>query len=133
MTSEERTGRGSADFLRNPLSAAFWWGLPLAAGWTGEALPIAAPDKTLVWAAALAWMGVGCALNARRCRRLHCFLAAPVLLLGAAATALVALGWTPLGPIAAGYLVNGSLGLALLTFLAEPVWGRYRTRRPRAG
>jgi hypothetical protein len=128
MTTHERSNRSSGDFLKSPFSAVFWWGLPLAAGWSAQALPITRPAETLVWAAALAWMGTGCTLNARRCGRLHCRLAAPVLLVGAAATALIGLGWTPLGPHAASYVINSSLALALLTFLAEPIWGMYRTR-----
>lgn len=126
--SHERSDRRSSDFLKNPLSAVFWWGLPLAAGWSAEFLPIPPWAETLVWAAALAWMGTGCTLNARRCHRVHCLLAAPVLFLGAVATALVGLGWTPLGPHTASYVINGSLALALMTFLAEPIWGMYRTR-----
>ncbi len=129
MPSRDRSDPRSADFLRNPLSALFWWGLPLAVGLTAEFLPLAASGKILLWAIALAWMGVGCARNAWRCHRLHCILATPVLFLGGAATALVALGWTSFGPQAASYVINGSLGLALLAFLAEPIWGQYRTRR----
>jgi len=57
-------------------------------------------------------------------RRLHCHMSAPVVLLGAVAAALAALGWAPLGP---HYVIDGSLGLALPTFVAEPIWGKYRS------
>lgn len=124
----ERSTGASADLLKNPLTALFWWGLPLVGGWSSAFLPITPEAKSLVWAAALAWMGAGCTLNARRCRRLHCYLAAPVLFLGSALTAIIGSGWTPLGPHAASYAINGSLLAALLTFLAEPVWGKHRTR-----
>lgn len=126
MASDERSDRSSGDFLKNPLSAAFWWGLPLVAGLSANVLPIPLVAETLVWATVLAWMATGCALNARRCHRLHCYIAAPVLFVGAVAAALVGLGWTPVGSHAATYVINGSLALALLTFLAEPIWGRYR-------
>jgi hypothetical protein len=128
MTSHEPSDRRSSDLLSRPRSAVFWWGLPLVAGWSANFAPIPPLAATLVWAAALAWMGVGCTLNARRCHRLHCYIAAPVLFLGAAAAALVGLGWTPWGAPAASYVINGALALALLTFLAEPIWGKYRTR-----
>ena len=71
-------------------------------------------------------MGAGCALNARRCRRLHCYIAAPVLIFGAVAMLGVAFGVTPFGSQTTPYVVDGTLGLALLSFLAEPVWGKYR-------
>jgi hypothetical protein len=125
MTTQEQPVLRAGDFLSNPLAALFWWGLPLAAGWAGDALPIAPVAKTATWSLALAWMGVGCALNARRCHRLHCFISAPVLLLGAIGVALSAAGFTPLGPATASYLINGALALALLSFVAEVFRGKY--------
>ena len=116
------------DLLTSPASAVAWWGLPLVAAWTAEALPIATAAKSLVWAGALAWMGLGCALNAMRCHRLHCYLAAPILFLGAGATVVEAMGFEPLGDHSDSYVINSSLVLALLTFLVEPIWGRYRRR-----
>ena len=114
------------DFLTSPTSAVAWWGLPLVVAWSAEALPIATAAKSLVWAGALAWMGLGCALNAVRCHRLHCYLAAPILFFGAGATVVVAMGFEPLGDHSASYVINGSLALAVLTFLVEPIWGRRR-------
>jgi len=128
MTSQEQTAQSSRDLLARPFSAFLWWGLPLLAGVSTNVLPISGAAATCVWAAAFAWMGVGCALNALRCRRLHCYIAAPVLLLGAAAAAAVGLGLAPLGPSTRGYVINATVALALLTFLVEPVWGRYRAR-----
>lgn len=32
-----------------------------------------------------------------------------------------------MGPHTASYLINASLALAVLSFLAEPVWGKYRS------
>lgn len=125
MTAHRPSERRSGDFLGNPLAAVLWWGLPLAAGWTADVLRPPAPVEAAVWAAALAWMGTGCALNARRCHRLHCYIAAPILLLGAAGVLLVALGIAPLGAGTASYLINGTLLLALLSFLIEPIWGKY--------
>ncbi|HEX4741247.1 MAG TPA: hypothetical protein VH353_07960 [Caulobacteraceae bacterium] len=128
MTSQEPTAQRDRDFLARPSSALFWWGFPLLAGFATNALPISPTARTVVWAAAFAWMGMGCTLNARRCRRRHCYISAPVLFLGAVAVAATALGLAPLGPRTAGYVINATLGLALLSFLAEPVWGRYRAR-----
>src|SRR5579883_135247 len=126
MTADEQSTPRTRDFLANPLTAAFWWGLPLAAGWIADASPVPRPESTSVWAVALAWMGVGCALNAGRHRRLHCFIAAPVLLVGALSVALAAAGLAPFGPHGASYLINGTLALALASFVAEAARGRYR-------
>lgn len=118
----------SKDFLARPLSALFWWGLPLLAGLSTNLLPIAPRAVTAVWAVAMVWMGVGCALNARRCHRLHCYISAPVLFLGAVGGGAVGFGLTPWGLGTAGIIINVSLALALMTFLVEPVWGKYRSR-----
>lgn len=126
MTSQ-LASRKERDFLTHPWSALVWWGLPLAAGWSADAAPITPIAQGLVWAAALTWMGAGCALNAWRCHRLHCYLAAPILFLGAVGTSAAALGFTPFGARTVSYVINTSLALALLTFLVEPAWGRYRS------
>ena len=128
MTSQWPASANGRDFLTHPWSAILCWGLPLVAGWAADAAPIAPMAQGLVWAVALTWMAAGCALNAWRCHRLHCYLAAPVLFLGAIGTAAAALGFPPFGVRGAGYVVNASLALAALTFLVEPVWGRYRSR-----
>lgn len=124
----EQTAPRANDFLARPLSAAAWWGLPLAAGLATNVLPIAETARLFVWAAAFAWMGVGCTLNVRRCRRLHCYISAPVLFVGAVAATAAGLGLKALGPGVASYVINTTLGLALLTFLVEPNWGRYHSR-----
>lgn len=73
-------------------------------------------------------MGTGCALNALRCGRRHCFIAGPVLWLGAIAAGLVALGFIS-GQNSLGDTVNGALALAALSFLSEWFWGLYAGRR----
>lgn len=124
--SHEPTAGRSRDFLARPLSALVWWGVPLLAGLSTNLLLPPTRVTTFVWAAAFAWMGVGCALNARRCHRLHCYFSAPVLFLGAAAAVATGLGFAPLGSNTAGYAVSTTLALALITFLVEPIWGKYR-------
>ena len=125
MIPDDRTAAKGRDLLARPGGAIFWWGFPLAAIGASGALPITASARTLVCVAALAWMGVGCTLNARRCHRLHCYLSAPILFLGAAGAAAAGLGLAPFGP---GVAINIALVLALATFLVEPIWGKYRTR-----
>ncbi|MFI4999893.1 MAG: hypothetical protein ACHQK9_08445 [Reyranellales bacterium] len=128
MTAQDTAAPKSKDFLGRPVSAIFWWGLPLVVGWSADASSIPQVAKTFVWVGALAWMGAGCALNAWRCHRLHCYIAAPVLFLGAIGVAAAALGLAPMGSHTASYEINASLVLVLLSFLVEPVWGKYRSR-----
>jgi hypothetical protein len=126
MATSRHADEPGPDLLTRPLIAVLLWGLPLAAGWTANALLPTGPWADVVWAIALAWMGAGCVINARSCHRLHCYLAAPVLFLGAIGVAVVAFGLAPFGAHTASLVINTSLGLALLTFAAEPIWGRYR-------
>jgi hypothetical protein len=128
LTSHEETDQRSRDLLARPSSAVIWWGIPFLVGVSTNVLPMAPWVATFVWAAAMAWMGLGCALNAVRCHRLHCYLAAPVLFLGAVGATAAGLGYAPMGPATASYVINVSLVLALLTFLVEPVWSKYRSR-----
>lgn len=128
MPAVDRSAPRPDDALRRPGSALFWWGLPLVLAWTSDIIHPPHPFGALVWSAALAWMGLGCTLNARRCHRLHCYIAAPVLFSGSAAVALVSLDLTPLGPHTLTYFIDGALGLALLSFGAEFVFGKYARR-----
>jgi hypothetical protein len=118
----------SRDWLRQPLGIIFWWGMPIGLGVSTNSRHLPGADTAFVWAIALAWMGTGCALNALRCGRRHCFICGPVLWLGATATVLVALGILS-GRNALGEAVNGTLGSAALSFLSEWFWGLYARRK----
>lgn len=114
------------DWIRNPISLAIWWVVPIVAGNLADHLPLARPVTAFVWAAALAWMGLGCILNARRCHRRHCYFSGPVLLVGAVVVALLGSGVVSLGPNGLSLTLWTTFGLALLSFLPELIWGRYR-------
>lgn len=118
------------DWVRRPVQSIFWWVIPLALGMSTNFWQQPLARTALVWAVALAWMGTGCTLNALRCRRRHCFIAAPALLLGAIAAGLVALGVLP-GGNALGEAVNGALAVAALSFLSECLWGTYAGTKAR--
>jgi hypothetical protein len=79
-----------------------------------------------VWPTALTFMGVACLLNARRCRRVHCYATGPFFLVLAGVALLYGLGVLPLGANGWGrlsaILVVGSL---LLTCGSEWLLGRY--------
>ena len=121
------------DWVRRPIGVLFWWALPLALGVSTNFWHLPLARTALMWTIALAWMGTGCALNALRCGRRHCFISAPALWLGAIAAAAVSLGFLS-RPSALGEAVNGALALAALSFLSEQFWGRYvRTSAPATG
>ena len=118
----------SRDWLRQPIGIIFWWAMPIGLGVSTNFWHLSLADTAFVWAVALAWMGTGCAINALRCGRRHCFISGPVLWLGAIATGLVALGILS-GRNALGEAVNGTIALAALSFLSEWFWGVYAGKK----
>ena len=88
------------------------------------------PLRTVVWIAALAWMGSACIMNWRRCARVHCrytgpfylVLIVPVLLFGAGVFESGAYTWITLGGLSV-------FGGHLITWVTESAWGRYESSR----
>jgi hypothetical protein len=101
------------------------WGLP------GALLPfstlLGGSYRLFLWPTLLAWMAGACLINARRCRRLHCYLTAPYFLLlaivsllhGTGVLALGAQGWRMLS-------IALFVGGPFLIYVPERVFGRYR-------
>lgn len=114
----------SKDWVRRPAGIIFWWVLPLGLGVASEVLHLPLAHSALLWAVALAWMGTGCAVNALRCRRRHCFISGPVLWLGAIVAGLVALGLIR-EQRSLAETVNATLVITGLSFLADCLWGPY--------
>jgi hypothetical protein len=136
MRREEKTPRdtretdrpatsAALDWIRSPFSLAIWWVIPIVAGNLADHLPLPRPVTALVWAMALAWMGLGCILNARRCHRRHCYFSGPVLLAGAVIVAFIGWDVVSLGPNGLSLTLWTTFGLVLLSFLPELIWGRY--------
>ena len=118
------------DLSRKPISFMFGWGIPiivlLSMNFARGIIPF--DGIVAILAGTLAWMGTGCLINARRCGRRHCYLAAPVLLAGAAGVLLVAYEKIDLGADGLNIVVWGTGLLVGLTFVPEWIWGRYHTR-----
>jgi len=101
------------------------WGLPIGAMLI--AIFVDPLSKTIIWIAALVWMGSACLLNARRCGRVHCYYTGPFFLIMTIPVALHGFsilhfgqeGWRWLG-------ITISLGGGGIWYLTEKVWGRYR-------
>ena len=102
-----------------------WWCIPIGVAVAAGYFASSARVSAMIWTGAFAWMGTGCILNARRCRRLHCYISGPVFFLGAAALALLAAGIVPLSPHSLNNIVSITLAIALLSFVAEMIWRKY--------
>lgn len=115
------------DWVSRRGSALVAWGIPIVA--LVASIGIDHPAKTVVWLVALAWMGLACLANARRCSRMHCRFTGPFFLLMAVPATLHGFevvwlgtsGWTILGLIV---LVGGGA----LTVVPEILWGKYARR-----
>jgi hypothetical protein len=59
---------------------------------------IGVPGLAILWVVVMTFMGAACLINARRCRRLHCYITAPYFLLLALVALLFGLGLIDLGP-----------------------------------
>ena len=119
---------GKADNDLATKALPFWalWGAPIAIMLSLNFLRPPVEWTTIILSACLAWMGIGCAINARQCRRRHCYYASPVLLVGAGLTLLVGYDVINLGPYGLMYVTWGTFALVLLTFLPEKLLGKYR-------
>ena len=106
----------------------FWsWGLPLAilvsTNFLNGAVPF--PLIIIIISGAFFWMGIACVMNAKRCKRRHCYYSGPVFIAGGVGVLLVGFGIVSLGPDGLIIIVWGTLALALLTYLTEPIFGKY--------
>ncbi len=115
-----------SDLSAKPLPFSILWGGPIVLMLSMNFMNLPIEWTTAVLVACLAWMGLGCAINARRCHRRHCYYASPVLLAGAFLTLLVGLGIVDLGGDGLIYVTWGTFALVALTFLPEKIYGKYR-------
>lgn len=81
--------------------------------------------RPMLWIPALLVMSIGCALNAKRCGRLHCYITGPIFLLAAVYVILAEGNIVPLRPNLFAIVV---LGVAALACFAELPFGRYVRR-----
>ena len=120
------------DWVGNYRSYALAWGLPTAA--LIAAIWIAPPAKTLIWTAALVWMGAACLGNARRCGRTHCFYTGPFFLVMAVVTLLHGFQIVPLGADGWNWIGTAiGVGGGGLWCLTEHILGKYRHRGESSG
>ncbi len=108
------------------------WGVPAAAMLIATFLePVL---RAAIWSAMLAWMGIACIQNARRCSRTHCRFTGPFFLLMAALVIAYATGVLPLG--AGGWTLLGGttiVGSAALWWGTERMWGMFSPQNRKTG
>lgn len=114
------------DLAASPLPFWLLWGAPIAIMLSMNFVRLPAAWAIGVISVCFAWMGIGCAINARRCHRRHCYYSSPILLAGAAISLLVGFGFVNLGPYGLMYVTWGIFALVMLTFLPEKFFGKYR-------
>ncbi|PNE12600.1 MAG: hypothetical protein CR217_02605 [Beijerinckiaceae bacterium] len=115
------TTTASADWVGSTRTKLLAWGLPHAALVAG--LLVVVPARTAIWIVALAWMGVACILNARRCGRTHCRFTGPYYLVMIVPVLALGSGIVPAGLL--GWLVLG----AVIILLSKTIW--WATERAR--
>ena len=105
----------------------FWilWGGPIVIMLSLNFIRLPIEWTTGILAAGFAWMGAGCAVNARRCHRRHCYYASPILLVAAVLVLLVGFGFVDIGSDGLMYVTWGTFVLVLLTFIPEKVFGKF--------
>jgi hypothetical protein len=116
--------RPATDWTGSIRTYASVWGFPTAIMVAGLLVDI--PTRTAIWTLALAWKGIACILNARRCGRTHCrftgpfYLAMilPVLALGSGTVSSGFYAWVALGTVI-------MLGSKLIWWVTEHAWGRF--------
>lgn len=112
------------DWVTKPIDSFIAWGLPIVA--LILSLTIVEGLKGIIWPISLAWMGIGCLMNAARCHRRHCFFTGPFFLVLALVSLLHGLQIFSFGPYGWSW-IGGTLllgGLAL-TYLPERIFGKY--------
>ena len=119
--------RVSNDHAAQPLPFFWSWGLPIivwiSTNFMSGVVPF--PAIVAIMSGAFFWMGLACLLNARRCRRRHCYYSGPIFILGAFAVLLVGFEVISLGRDGLIIVTGATLILALLTYVSEPIFGKY--------
>ena len=124
MNCEATCATDPVDWARGGRASLIWW-IPAAILLVSPLM--STRHLVIVWPALLAFMGVACMLNARRCGRIHCYVTGPFFLLLSLVALLHGLDVMSLGTngwwiLEATFVIGG----ATLTWVPERFFGRYR-------
>ena len=116
--------KSAADWVGNARTNFLAWWAPKGAIVGALLAPV--PVRTVVWIAALIWMGTACILNAQRCGRTHCrytgpFYLAMIVLVVLFATGIISAnfyGWLAL----AVFILPGGW---IIWWATERAWGKF--------
>jgi len=109
----------------NPFTLITFWGIPILVLICSTLLE----NKILVgwiWFISLLWMGIACLLNARKCKRTHCFYTGPFFILMAIVSLLFSYSFIGLG--GNGWIWIGCIAVTggiLIWFFSESILGKY--------
>jgi hypothetical protein len=117
----------SRDLLSDRQAAGAVYGLPIAVLVVSGFFSMPTVSRAAIWAFCFSVIGAACAVNARRCGRVHCYFTAPffflmallALLYGLGAVSLGRQGWNVIALVAVG-------GAIALYYIPELLFGRYR-------
>lgn len=123
-TPETKTNK--KDWVARPTSFMKAWGAPLIVLFSTNFIPMPYWLATLVIAATFVWMGIGCLINSRRCHRRHCYYSGPLFLIGAVLILIFGFGLLRFGQDDLNFIIWGTMTAALLTFIPELIWGKYK-------
>lgn len=119
------TKTNNTDWTSNLFSFMSIWGLPT----TILCLSPMLENKMLIgwiWMLALVWMGSACLLNARKCKRTHCFYTGPFFIFMAVISLLYGTGYIEINEN--GWLWLGSITALVSTLIwvfSESILGKY--------
>jgi hypothetical protein len=114
----------SRDLTASARTFMILWGVPIAAIATAGVL--SHPSSTFTVAAALFWAGAACALNAYRCRRLHCYITGPLFILSGL---LVLLAGFDVISVQGTWVMVGVVAGTCLAYKIESLFGTKYVRR----
>ncbi len=101
------------------------WGAPIGTMLGSILLP--PPIKTIVWIAALLWMGAACLLNAKRCGRTHCRYTGPFFIAMSAPVGLHGFDIFSFGPDGWRWLgISVAVGGGGIWWATEKFLGKYK-------
>lgn len=115
------------DMAARPMPFIWAWGVPIlllvSTNFINDIIPITVIILLIVFS--FIWMGVACLLNAKRCRRRHCYYSGPIFLLGALVSLFVGFKVIDFGQDGLSMVIGVTLFGALATYGSELIWGKY--------